>query len=478
MNMIRTIARNTLILFTGEIITILSSYLYTIFTARYLGAEGFGILSFAIAFTGISCLLVDLGLSVLTTREVSRNNLLAGKYIGNILAIKTILTILTLSFTGLVINLLVYPFQTVMVVYLITLATISTSFANIFYSIFQAFQKMEYISAGAIIYSVLMFAGTIIAINQNLEIIYFASIYFLVSLIALGYSTYICIKKFVIPKIEFDLPFWKSVLKESIPFWMTSVFVVIYFRMDMIMLSMIKGNEVVGWYAASYKLIEGLSIIPGVFMSVMFPIFSRCYIDSKKSLELAFKKSLKILVIIAIPIGVGTTILADEIIMFFYGSEYAHSAEALKILIWVSVLSFIHWTPATLLNSTNRQRTLMIFTCIGAILNLVLNYTLIPSLSYKGAGIATVITELVVGILMLSYIQKRLNLLTLLIDAIFKSLISAIAMGVFVWIFKDYMLILLVPLASIFYFCSLVIVNGVGKDDLKILNQALKDKSG
>lgn len=478
MNTVRAIARSTLILFVGQIITIVLSYLCTVFTARHLGAEGFGILSFAIAFTGVSCLLSDLGLSVLITREMSRNYSLAGKYIGNVLVIKIILTVLTLGFTAVVVNPLVYPFQTTIVVYFITLATILASFKNVFYSIFQVLQKMEYITIGNIIYSVLLLAGTIIAINRNLEITLFASVYFLASLISLGYSIYICSGKFVIPKIEFDLPFWKNLLKESIPFWMTSVFVVIYFKMDMVMLSMVKGDEAVGWYAAAYRLIDGLSFIPAVLMTVMFPIFSSCYVDSKASLELAFEKSLKFLTIVAIPIGVGTTILADEIIMIFYGSEYMPSATALKILIWANVLCFIDWTPSTLLNSTNRQRPFMVFTFIGAILNLVLNYILIPSWSYQGAGIATVITELVVGLLMLSYIQKTHNLLALLIDVISRSLISAVVMGIFVWIFKDYMLILLVPLAAIFYFCSLVMINGVGKDDLKILNQALKDKSG
>ncbi len=474
MSVIKTIAKNTLVLLAGQVITVVLTYFYTIYTARYLGAEGFGILSFAIAFTGISCLLADLGLSVLTTREVSRNNLLAGKYVGNVLAIKTILTIITIVFTATVINIFGFPARTIMVVYLITFSTIFTSFTNTFNSIFQAFQKMEYISAGRILYSVLMFSGILITIYENLDIVSISLVYFFVSLFALGYSIYVCISKFVIPKIELDFQFWKNLLKESIPFWMTSVFVIIYFRMDMIMLSMMKGDEVVGWYAASYRLLDGLAVIPAVFMSVMFPVFSKCYVDSNNSLELAFKKSLKFLIIIAIPIGIGTTILADDIIMLFYGNEYAPSAIALKILIWASVLSFINWTPATLLNSANKQRTLMIFTSIGAILNMVLNYLLIPSMSYKGAGIATVITEFVVGLLMLSHIQKTQNLLALLLDVILRSLASAIAMGLFLLVFKNYTLLLLIPLASILYFISLFMVRGVGKDDLNILKSSME----
>lgn len=470
---LRTIGRNIVVLLTGQTITVVLTYFYTIHTARYLGAESFGTLCFAIAFAGISCLLTDLGLNVLTTREVSRNNLLVGKYVGNILLIKIILTIITLGFTTIAITILGYPFKTVLVVYLITFSTIISSFTSLFNSIFQAFQKMKYISASVILNSILMFAGTVIAISQNLDIISFAIIYLLVSSIIFGYSLFICIWKFLLPKIELDLPFWKNLLKESLPFWMTSVFVIIYVRMDMIMLSMMKGDEVVGWYAASYRLIDGLSIIPGVFMSVMFPIFSRCYVDSKNLLELAFKRSLKFIILIAFPIGIGTTILSNEIIMLIYGNAYVPSGIVLKILIWAGVLSFINWIPATLLISTNRQKDLMIFTCIGAILNLVLNYLLIPSWSYSGAGISTVITELVVGSLMLYQIQKTQSFLAPFLDVILRSLISAIIMGIFILIFKNYTLFLLVPFSSILYFTVLFIVNGVNKDDLNILKSSM-----
>ena len=53
------------------------------YTARYLGAEGFGILSFALAFTGIFGVFTNLGLSTLTVREVARDKSLASKYLGN-----------------------------------------------------------------------------------------------------------------------------------------------------------------------------------------------------------------------------------------------------------------------------------------------------------------------------------------------------------------------------------------------------------
>ena len=87
------------------------------YTARYLGAAGFGILSFALAFTGIFGVFSDLGLGTLTVREVARDKSLASKYLRNIAVMKIILVVITFGLIALTINLLGYPEQTIKVVY-------------------------------------------------------------------------------------------------------------------------------------------------------------------------------------------------------------------------------------------------------------------------------------------------------------------------------------------------------------------------
>ena len=129
------------------------------YTARYLGAAGFGILSFALAFTGIFGVFTDLGLQQLTIREVARDKSLASKYLGNIAVMKLILVIITFGLIALTINLLGYPEQTIKVVYLVALSIIFSAFSGMFYSIFQAYEKMEYQSVGQILSSALMLSG-------------------------------------------------------------------------------------------------------------------------------------------------------------------------------------------------------------------------------------------------------------------------------------------------------------------------------
>ncbi|MDP2845891.1 MAG: oligosaccharide flippase family protein, partial [Candidatus Methanoperedens sp.] len=143
MNTVRRIAKNALVLLIAQIISMGLGFFYIMYTARYLGAEGFGVLSFALAFTGIFGVFSDLGLSTLTTREVARDKSLAGKYIGNIAAMKAVLVVITFGLIAVAINLLGYPEQTIKVVYLVALSIIFSAFTGMFNSVFQAFEKME-----------------------------------------------------------------------------------------------------------------------------------------------------------------------------------------------------------------------------------------------------------------------------------------------------------------------------------------------
>ncbi|ENO11853.1 membrane protein involved in the export of O-antigen and teichoic acid [Thermoplasmatales archaeon SCGC AB-539-C06] len=334
MNTIKRIASNTGILLISQIISYAIGFFFIIYTARYLGAEGFGIISFALAFNGIFIIFTELGLSQLTVREVAREKSLANKYLDNIIGIKLILAIFTFGLIAFTINLLAYPMETVIVVYLISLSAILNSFSRTFYSIFQAYEKLIYRSCGQILESVLMLSGALFAIFQGFSIIDFAFIYFIVSLIVLGYCFIVSIWKFIKPKIKICLSFWKNTIKEAIPFGLSGVFVIIYYRIDTVMLSLMENDTVVGWYNVPYRLISVLLFLPGAFFASFYPVMSRLHTKSKEDIKFAYETSLRYMGIIAFPTALGINLFADRIIILIFGDEYISSIPALRILSW------------------------------------------------------------------------------------------------------------------------------------------------
>lgn len=480
MNTVQRIAKNTAVLLVATIISKVLSFFYVMYIARYLGAEGFGILSFALAFTGIFGVLTDLGLGPLTVREVARDKSLAGKYLGNITIIKIFLVIITFGLIAIIINLLGYPEQTIKVVYLIALSVIFNSFTGMFYSIFRAFEKMEYQSLGQILNSILMLVGVLFAISQRFSVIGFASLYFMISVVALVYSLVISIWKFVKPKMEVDWSFWNPTIKEALPFGLTGAFINIYLWIDSVMLSFMKGDEVVGWYNAAYRIILILLFIPNAFNSAVFPLMSRFYVSSKDSLKFILEKHFKYMFIIGFPIGIGMTLFADRIVLLVFGAEYIPSVIALKILTWAIVFIFARTAFERILESANRQ--IIVTKVFGgcALLNIILNFILIPKYSYIGAAIATLITDFTVFAIIFVWSLKIGYSIPnkQLIEVISKVISASLLMGVFIEYFRDQNLLILVFKANIIYFGLILLIKGFDKYDIRLFKKLFANKEG
>lgn len=481
MNKIQIIAKNLGLLFISQIISLILGFLYIIYTARYLGVFEFGILSFALAFTGIFGVLADLGLNMLMVREVSRDKSMANKYLGNVITIKIILALITLVLIVLTINLLKYPQNTVEVVYLISLSVILGSFSGTIYSIFQAYEKMEYQSLSQTLSSTLMFSGILLAISLGFTVIGFALVYFVVSLIVFIFSILICLWKFVLPKIEFDWAFWKWILIKALPFGFTSIFVFMYYYIDTVMLSMIliNGNEAIGWYNAAYRLVITLSFVPYIFFSSIFPMMANSYKTSHNSLKFAFEKSAKYMALIGIPIAVIITALADKIILITYGNSYLPATIALQILVWSMALIFVNSSFANLLTSIDRQSTIAKITGIIALFNIILNFILIPYYSYIGASIATTIADilnLAIFIFILSKTKYKFH--RGFSKDIMKVFISAAVMIFLIKILGDINIFLIILISSVGYITTFLLIKGMDKDDVFILKNliALKDR--
>ncbi|MBU4547215.1 MAG: flippase [Euryarchaeota archaeon] len=476
MNVPQRIAKNVSILFLSQMVGYVLGFFTLMYSARYLGVEGFGILSFALAFTGIFTVLMDLGLNTLTIREVARNKSLAQEYIANITLIKLLLSLTTFCLIFLIINSIGYNPQTMSVVYVIALYAILTTFSQLFYSVFQAHEKMEYQSLGSIINSSLLLLGVLIAINYELNIYQFSMIYAIAGSFILAYALFIFVWKFNFPQIEFNWKIWKSLIKESWPFAVTSISINLYLWIDTILLSVLQGPEAVGLYNAAYKLILVLLFIPIVFNSAVFPLMSQYFVSSKESLKVIFDKLFKIMILIGIPIGIGTLIIADKIILLIYGNQFLGSIIALQILIWSTVLIFLRSPLERLLESSNKQLSVTKIFILGAIFNTILNIIFIPKFSYVGAAIITILTDIIVFGLLIFTVKRNSGIFfskgTKI--SIIKITVASFAMALVINQLKYLNIFLLIILGGIIYIVMLLIMRIWDNDEIILIKSLFK----
>jgi O-antigen/teichoic acid export membrane protein len=467
----RTLAKNTTVLLIANVISYLLGFFTTLYTARYLGVEGFGILSLALAITGIFGVLTDLGLSTLTIREVSRNKSLANKYIGNTTILKVFLSILTLGVIALLVNILHYPQTVTSVVYIITLSVVITAFSGIFNSIFQAYEKMEYMSLNIMLNAVLMISGVLLVIFYGLGIVALASVYLFSSLIVFFITFLLFSWKFFLPKINIDIKFWKLTLNESLFFGISSILVVIYFYIDSVMLSVMVNNSAVGIYNAAYKLIFVLMFIPNVFLTSIFPVMSQHFESKKDMLKLEYEKSVKYLFAMSMFLFVYVMVFADKIIFIIYGTGYSASIITLQTLIFVLPIIFITYLFGNLLGAINKQRVLLIITCANALLNIILNLILIPKYSYLGASVATVITEALGFSLMIYYISKTFHKISI-INNLFKTIVVSTIVLIIIYYLNTSINWIVVAVIGFFVYALLLYLFGIiNRDDIEIIKQ-------
>lgn len=469
MSRVRTIAKNTSILLVSQIITYVIGFFITIYTAPYLGPTAFGILNIALALTAILVVFTDLGLATLTVREVSRDKSFTDKYTGNVAVLKVILASLTFILAVVLANVFPYSELAKTVIYIITGSMILNAFSGIFYPIFQSYQKMEYQSIAAVLNSSLMLIGTFLLIFNGLSVIYFAWLYLIANAVGFIYITVIYIQKFHFPHFEIDIDFWKSIMKMALPLSLVSIFALIAFRVDTVLLSILKGATVVGWYSASYRLLEVFLFVPGVFTTALFPVFSKLHISSQETLKLYYHKSFKYLAVLSLPVAVGISILAPQIILLLYKSAYTPSIIILQILIWTIPITFLNYIFGTILPAMNRQNVLLKVTLLSMIFNIVLNYLLIPTYSYLAAATLTVATELFVFILCFFVLYQTFQKVKLQ-HVFIKPAMASLVMALFLLYFK-LNLFLEIIIGAIIYFAVLFALREFSDDDWGILRE-------
>ena len=262
------------------------------------------------------------------------------------------------------------------------------------------------------------------------------------------------------------------IIIEALPFALTSIFVLIYYYIDTVMLSLLvpNSNSIIGWYSAAYRIVMPLSFIPAIFFSSVFPVMAIFYEKSANSLEFAFKRSIKYMVIFGIPIATGITLLANKIVLLVYGVSYFPSVIALQILIWSVPLIFVDSAFAYLFNSMNKQVSVAKIMGIVAFFNILLNILLIPHYSYIGASIVMVVSDLITLALMMFVLSNtQFKVPYNLLKDVLKVFISSMVMIIPLILLNELNIIIIILISSLIYIITFLSLKGMDDDDIKII---------
>lgn len=402
---LQQVISNTAWLFADKIIRMGAGLLVGVWVARYLGPEQFGLFNYALAFVALFSIIANLGLDSIVVRDLVHDPERRDETLGTAFSLKLIVGAATFVLTiGAIWLMRPAEGETHWLVGIIAAGTIFQAFDTVDFW-FQAQVRSKYTvyakNAAFLVATLLKVA--MILLKAPLVAFAWAGLAETVCG-AVGLVIAYRINGYFLRSWRATLALAVGLLRDSWPLMLSGVVVMVYIKIDQVMLGEMLGNHEVGIYSAAVRLSEVWYFIPMAITASVFPAI----VNAKKSSEAEYYNRLRklylLMVWLSLAVAVPVTLLAGEIVQLVFGEEYRDAAAALSINCWAGLFIFSglvsnHWYLLENLSHYTLYRHV-----VGALANIGLNLVLIPKYGVNGAASATLITQFVT-----SYLFDLLN---------------------------------------------------------------------
>jgi len=466
--------KNTSARLLNEVILVVSSFAITTTLARVWGAEPFGRYSFAMAFAGLFTFSFDWGLHWLLTREVARDRGNVAKYLNNALGLALVLSAVTIAVLVVVINALDYPSETVRAVYLAGIWILLEVFSSLFIrGTFYAFGRMEYEIPASLAEKLFAVVFGLAAIAARSGLVVLMWVLVASRAIKLAVCAVIYCRRIGRPAIACDWSVWRALIKSTFPFGLNLAFGLIYAKVDITMLSLLRGDEAeIGFYRAALALVMYWPLVGSSLNSSLLPVMSEVYLVSRRSFVRNYQRSARWLFALGLPMTLGLCLLAERLVTLVYGQSFMPSVLSLQILSLSVLLKLVHGNLAMVLTSSNRQALRASIMALAALSNIIMNSLLIPRGGYVGASVAAVLTDALIVVTCYHLVSQQFGGMPLL-SAVTRPALSGVVMSLYVLVFRRAPLLALIPSGAIIYGGVLYALGGLRQEELAQLRRML-----
>jgi O-antigen/teichoic acid export membrane protein len=389
----RRYAANTSWMMGEKILRMFVGLFVGIWVARYLGPEQFGLLSYAQSFVFLFTAIATLGLDGIVVRELVKDQSRRDELLGTAFGLKFIGALLILPVLWLAVQATSNNSYTNLLVFIIASATIFQSF-NVIDFYYQAKVKSKYV---ALANSVALASSSIVKIALILTeapLVAFAALVAVDTIflsIGLIFS-YKKISNLKMTKWSFSGRLAQFLLSESWLMMVAGLAILIYMKIDQVMIKEMINPEAVGQYAAAARISEAWYFIPMALASSLFPAIVNARKISEKLFLDRLQNLFSFMVLLAVSVAIPLTFLSDWIIEILYGSAYRSASSVLAVHIWAGVFVFLSVANDKWFYATYKPGLLAVKVSVGALTNIILNYFFISRYGIVGSAVATLIS--------------------------------------------------------------------------------------
>ena len=202
----------------------------------------------------------------------------------------------------------------------------------------------------------------------------------------------------------------KNFIKESFPLFLYIFFSTLNTKIDILLLSWMKGDEEVGYFSAASRLVYPLMFLSTSLSISLFPILSKYYKEKRNEFQKYLKIGMKYILLIAIFLSTTLSFHAHKLITTLYESGYEPATDSFKILIIALGIYFIVFYFVDIFIAARSQKMITIIMALGLVLNVVLNLILIPKLGFVGSSYVRLLTYFFLFIMFLIFSHNKLKI--------------------------------------------------------------------
>lgn len=391
----------------AQVISRVIGFFYTIFLARNLGVEDFGLFSVALAYFSLFSGLTDFGFNRFLIRELAISKSHVAKLLTSVTLLRLVLTSIMFGIGAVLFYILDPDKLRVYLILLAVSATLPLAISQTLDGVFVAFRKLQYSAISLVFLSLFTSLPGIILLTFGFSTAGAITALILGQVIYL-LTLFIFVKKEHIPLIgSLNRTDLQRVLLGSLPYGILAVMGLIYFKIDTILLSYLRGNYDTGIYGAAFKFLEASILIPGAFANALFPILARLHRVSKEAVRKLYFKSLKVMLVLGVIVLLCYLFVLPPLIRLFL-PNYILAIQAVLVLSLSIPFLFLH-VPGTqvLLSSDKYLKSIIALSFLTISFNVVLNLIFIPEFGFMAAAWVTVASEALSFVIFFWFLVRR-----------------------------------------------------------------------
>lgn len=380
-------------LISGRLLNKVVVFLVGLLTARYLGPKNYGLVTYATAYTTFFASLCTLGINAIIIKNFADYPGEEGQAIGTAIGLRAISSFLSaIVIIGIV---SVVDRDEPLTICVVALSCIELLF-HIFDTFKQWFQsrlESKYVMVATLLATLVASAYKVYILIAEKDVTWFA-LSLSVDYAVIAICLLAIYKKQKGPRLAFSFPKGKQLLSSSYSFIISGLMVAVYSGTDKLMLKQMLGEEEVSYYALSVSLSMVAAFVLEAIIQSIVPSVIEVYKTDSKLFERRNRQLYAIVFYVSMVFSLFVCVFAKPIVSICYGESYAQMIGPLRIVVWYTVFSYLGGARSVWLVCQNKQNYQNILYAGAAVLNVVLNYMLIPVLGPSGAAIASLVTQI------------------------------------------------------------------------------------